>query len=278
MDNFKDRIVKHLENYKISELRIVEPGIFRYRGKEIPCGHILPKSMEDLNIISPYNLELKSSPILNFKRHRYFHHLNSSQAMCINFFFPLIKDKQLDYVLKTLNIPGQVDYSSVEFEKESDVEDQGDRKTSFDFYFQTLEGSNIFFEIKYTENGFGKAGHDLDHIDKFNRTYEPAMKKCGAINDAYKTMNQFLDNYQVMRNLVNINAKNYVVFIYPEGNLNIKNDAEDVKNNIISKNWHKHFIPLTWEALIADTNRYLASAQLKKYYENEFCKKYLWYQ
>ena len=195
--------------------------------------------------------------------------------MCINFFFPLIKAKQLECVLKTLNIPGQVDYSSVEFEKESDVEDQGDRRTSFDFYFQTLEGSNIFFEIKYLENGFGKAVHDEDHIKKFNRTYEPAMKNCGAIKDEYKTMDQFFANYQVMRNLVNINAKNFVVFIYPEGNLNIKKDAEDVKNNIISKNWHKHFIPLTWEALIADTNSCLSSVHLKQYYKNEFCKKYM---
>lgn len=278
MDNFKDRVIKHLENYKINELRVTEPGIFRYKGKEIPCGHILPKSMEDLNIISPYNLELNSSPILNLKRHRYFHHLNSSQAMCINFFFPLIKDKQLDYVLKILNISGEVDYASAVFEKESNVESPNDRKTSFDFYFQTLEGSNIFFEIKYTENGFGKAAHDPDHIDKFNRTYELAMKECDAINDEYKTMDQFLAHYQIMRNLVNINDKNYVVFIYPEENLNIKKDAEDVNANIISNNWHKHFIPLTWETLIADQNSYLSSVHLKQYYQDKFSKKYLGYK
>ena len=278
MNNFKDMVTKHLENYKINKLRVAETGIFRYRGKEIPCGHILPENMGDLNIIYPYNLELNSSQSLNFKRHKYFHHLNSSQAMCINFFFPLIKAKQLEYVLKILNISGRVDYSSVAFEKESNVEAPSDRKTSFDFYFQTLEGSNIFFEIKYTENGFGKAIHDQEHIDKFNRTYEPAMKKCSAIKDEYKTMDQFLEHYQIMRNLVNIKKKNYVVFIYPEENLNIKRDAENVNANIISKNWQKHFIPLTWETLVADPNSYLSSIQLKQYYENEFSKKYLGYK
>lgn len=70
MANFKDKVIKHLENYKINELRVTEPGIFRYKGKEILCGHILPKNMEDLNIIYHYNLELNNSPILNFKRHR----------------------------------------------------------------------------------------------------------------------------------------------------------------------------------------------------------------
>ncbi|GAI49533.1 unnamed protein product, partial [marine sediment metagenome] len=69
--------------------------------------------------------------------HKYFHHLNSSQALCINLFFPLIVEEKLDVILELLEIPKNT-ITNACFEKESDIEIVAgtDRKTNFDFYLQ----------------------------------------------------------------------------------------------------------------------------------------------
>ena len=64
-----------------------------WRGKFYP--HILPKEKKDLNIIEGIRNDFW--PYLNktdIKLHQYFHHLNSSQALCFNLFFPLIKNEE----------------------------------------------------------------------------------------------------------------------------------------------------------------------------------------
>ena len=72
-------------------------------------------------------------------------HLNASQAMCINFFYPLIEK----------GVAG---------------------KTNFDFYMKLGFEVNIYFEIKYTETSFGNAKHDSKYKNKFYSTYYPLLK------------------------------------------------------------------------------------------------------
>lgn len=98
--SLKEKIIKSLEMYNKSKLKNNVPGEYYYKGKVLPKYHILPVSMADKNIIAPYDSDLRTSDYI--KRHRYFHHLNSSQAMCINFFYPLIKEKQLELVLRAI--------------------------------------------------------------------------------------------------------------------------------------------------------------------------------
>jgi hypothetical protein len=62
------------------------------------------------------------------------------------------------------------------FKKESDIE-MAARKTSFDFYIQTVSALQIFVEVKYTEVGLGKAKNDKEHQDKFRDTYVPQLNK-----------------------------------------------------------------------------------------------------
>ena len=55
---FKEKVLDKLSDYKTNVLKIEENGIFRYRGKEYPKGHILPipsgKSIQD--IVKEYNV------------------------------------------------------------------------------------------------------------------------------------------------------------------------------------------------------------------------------
>src|SRR6266550_6094280 len=87
---YQQRLNKHLAEYKRSTLRIVEKGVYFHRGTKHLYDHILPTKALWLNVLEPFRDPLRSffgkNPRL--KRHRYFHHLNSSQAFAFNLFFP----------------------------------------------------------------------------------------------------------------------------------------------------------------------------------------------
>lgn len=179
-----------------------------------------------LNLLPEFRNELikyiESQPI---KLHHLFHHLSSSQAMCMNFFYPLYEEQKLDLVLKFLSKQcknkddsfnkEKVDYSTVKFEKTGNETnyDEAATPTQFDFYFETNNGKKFYFEIKYTEDTFGSAPTDKKHKDKFKDIYKPMMEKAGIKGVNEQT---FLKNYQILRNLSHINKSSYVVFVCPE--------------------------------------------------------------
>jgi len=273
MKVFRAHVLAHLGKYKKSKLNISDPGY--YRGKIYP--HILPKGHESQNILAPYSGHLKTSQYLaNIKLHTNFLHLNSSQAMCINFFYPLILSKKLELITSILGIEGNVDYDSVKFEKESIVEQSNERKTNFDFYLKTDKGIQIFFEIKYTEDGFGKATNDKGHIDKYTRTYKNALDKSVWIEKTFKDMVRFFKHYQIMRNLLTIDDNNYVVFIYPEDNDAIRKAADEAKTSIVTQAGKDHLINKIWVALVDRLIQTKAlGKELEHYYDVDFREKYL---
>ena len=140
--------------------------------------------------------------------------------MCINFFYPLIKENLLESILNVMGIKGEINYNSNDicFEKGSKLETNAKRKTNFDFYIKLTSGIKIYFEIKYTENEFGKAKHDEEHKNKFNDIYMPLIKNNPAIKESFKTEDKFLNNYQIMRNIAHVSEDSYVIFIYPKEN------------------------------------------------------------
>jgi hypothetical protein len=86
-----DKILKsHLDDYRRGRLGRIESGVFVKNGVERPYGHILPADLKWLNILEPFRSEVMQYQIANSLRlHRYFHHLNSSQAFAFNLFIPL---------------------------------------------------------------------------------------------------------------------------------------------------------------------------------------------
>lgn len=282
--DFHTKIKEHLTIYKSNSLGIKEKGAYSFRGNEMYYGYILPKEKEHLNIIEKYRSDFFKSAYLPKTFHQYFHHLNSSQAMCINFFYPLTKEKLLELVIDILGIEGDISYNVVNccFEKESALEKNSTRKTNFDFFLKLNAGVvdseiNIYFEIKYSENDFGKAYPDSEHKKKFQETYVPLLINNVAINNYYKEEETFLKNYQIMRNLAHIDKNNYIVFLYPQGNKMIRKAAIKARDEIVEKGWKNHFIPFTWEDMIKELCDRLTSEEVVKYFNIDFSDKYIRY-
>ena len=109
--------------------------------------------------------------------------------MCINFFYPLFYEKILHVIPEFFELREEkINYDMVKFEKDSEIEKAYGMKmrTNFDFYFETESGKRFFFEIKYTENSFGKAGNKPDRQSKnYNNIYKPILewrKRTGIID------------------------------------------------------------------------------------------------
>jgi hypothetical protein len=87
--SYQEEIKKHLAEVKRRHLGINESGVSLYRGREVREDHILPVAVGDRNLLD------EAAPAANaflrdhgYQRHRYFHHLNSSQAFAFTLFFP----------------------------------------------------------------------------------------------------------------------------------------------------------------------------------------------
>jgi hypothetical protein len=276
---YQDEIKGKLKDYKKVKFPDLEDGIWKKSNATKP--HILPFIHRFENLLTQYRTELITylRKNKNIKLHQFFHHLNSSQAMCLNMFYPLIEEKKLDLLFDVLKIEKvSVDYDSVCFEKESDIEkapiiEQGidKRPTCFDFYFKTIDGKEFHFEIKYTEERFAKAEHDNSHEAKYEAIYK---NHCSAINSEYCNCNSFLDNYQIMRNLIHVSNKSYVVFIYPENNKKIKQQAEDSKSFLVKSEFQQHVINLTWEDLLGYLDSINLDSEKLTTQMNDFKQKY----
>jgi hypothetical protein len=271
MMDFQEKVKFRLESYKEKRLDILERG--EWEGKEY--GHILPKMYEKLNLIEQYRDDFYNSDKSKISFHKGFPNLNSSQAMCVNFFYPLIEEKKLDIILDYLELPDEeIDYDNSIFEKESPIDSVGGhRPTNFDFYIQTKSGKKIYFEIKYTESEFGKAPNDEDHIKKYHAVYEQYKDKVAGAT--YESKEEFFENYQILRNLIHIDRDSYVVFIFPFGNKKIRKQATDTLHKIMFwKKYMMHFKIMEWDELLDELYPNLHSRKLQEHYK-EFDIKYL---
>jgi hypothetical protein len=210
--------------YKVTYLGVKEAGLFKYRGKTLKMSHILPRRHREMNILEEYRSRFFASESSRIKLHRFFHHLNSSQAMCINLFYPLIAEDLLTLVTSFLGIPSACDLIS-SFEKESPVE-AAVRRTFFDFHIQHSRSHEIFFEVKYTEHGFAKAKKDEEHKQKYKDTYRPLLHRSVYLADICQDETFFLNHYQVLRNLVHIGETKQLVLLFPAGNSAVRSEAD----------------------------------------------------
>lgn len=276
--SYTDDIKKHLCDYKKEKFPSLPNGFWMSSNPPKGLGYAFRKkddtnNDEDENIISYYQEDFLKSKFKSIKRHMYFHHMNSSQAMCINFFFPLFFENKLELITEYLGFPKEkIAYSSVLFEKISDVEQKhGYRPTSIDFYFETQSGKKFLFEVKYTEKDFGKAPMDEDHIRKFDMVYKTQLGP--AINSKYHNKIDFLKNYQLLRNLIHISDNTYVALVYPQGNKKVKQEAEMAKKEIVTENFKSHLLDIEWEDLFENVSLKLQDQKLKNQF-TEFKKKY----
>lgn len=279
--NFKDSVLCHLSTYKKNKLAIQECGIYRYNGENIPEEHILPipKGESKEKVVKEYNVLscLKDKEFLIEQKdlHRFAHHLNSSQMMCYNFFRPYIEieenktrpnDALINMLSKYIAI-NQCDDAECHFEFVQGEEYEGE-DTNFDFYLRSGK-TEVFFEIKYTEEGFGKCENDENHKAKFKNVYQGLIGNCNAIKKPVQFDDEFRKNYQLFRNAIRAIDKNkYVIFIYDDNNIYCKKQLEDFINNYISEDYQANIKGITWQDLVK---------KIETDHIREFKKKYMDY-
>jgi hypothetical protein len=241
--NFSNKTKCRLAIYKAKTFPNLGNGIWKKNKEHYP--HILPEENKFENLLPNYRDGLIAYlEVHQIKLHSDFHHLNSSQAMCFNFFYPLYQERLLELITDFLGLTNEtVKYETVCFEKDGLEAQFGRKPTSFDFFFETISGKRLHFEIKYTEGGFGKANIN---VDKFNNVYSKFLK---PLNSSFHSSKPFFDNYQILRNLIHIRDNSMVVFIYPKNNDGVRNGVERVKNEFLQTYYHDNFFAATWEKL-----------------------------
>lgn len=272
--SFRNYAYEHLAQYKVAVLGVQENGLFHYGGRDIPKSHILPIAHRYMNVLERYRAKFWLSKYAKVKLHRYFHHLNSSQALCINLFYPLIAESKLGFFLQFLGIAPEVDLCAL-FEKESAIEVTA-RRTSFDFSVLLATGINIFVEVKYTEDGFGRAKNDNEHRVKFRETYLPLVKKSLFLVHACKEEVFFLSHYQVLRYLLHLSATNHVVFLFPFANTIVAEKAIYVRDQLLTDAGRSRFSIVFLEEFVSYLEDKCKGGPLDGYYQ-AFCAKYLPY-
>lgn len=286
MGVFQDKVKAHMEEYNGQNNELVDKKGGAWKGKG-SFAHILRDSQNDwmFNLLLPYRevgslvQDIRKGVI---KKHMYAHHLNSSQMMCMNFFYPLMIEDRLDIILKAINskIKWGKPVALFEFNSPMEVGKAAElnkeklfgEPTNFDFFITTSNGYRVYFEIKYTEAEFGAPekknnSYPQKYYDKFE-VYKSLIPSC--FKDEYKAnANYFLDHYQLMRNLIHLQSSNdFVVYLVP-GENPIISEAEEIKN--VLNSLQDNCKVVKWEDIIIVVEN---EPLLKDYYA-EFKKKYL---
>lgn len=218
----------HLASYKRNRLGIKEKGIFRYRGRDIPTAHVLPVELKWLNILEPIRHEVreyvKQRP--EIRLHKYFHHLNSSQAFAFNLFFPFFENGDPSSLLHAMDLRGKIAQwvpEHIPNAKEG---------TNVDVSWQYTSGAWTYCEVKLSEQEFGKAPDDRRHRDKLANIYAPVLKSHCPVE--LLQPEQFFENHQVLRNiwLAARDKTASVVFIYPAANILLSKPLKEIVESL----------------------------------------------
>ena len=236
---------KKLANYKKNVLGVNQAGIFKYKGKEYLKDYILPKEQSKLNFMIDDNshkflsknlIQLDKNyddkPI-QIRLHRYWHHLNSSQILSLNYFYDFIENlEKLNKLLKFLGINELAHEATLEY----GIYD----KTEVDFVIKLKSGKFVYIEVKYSEKEFGPAS---------SKTTDYKKRKEQFYSKADIGFNNFKKHYQFIRNVILGVDGNYSVFLVPMFNDKIIKDYYKAVESL--KNFNDFSVSLVkWEDLL----------------------------
>jgi hypothetical protein len=214
MPTYAQIIQKHLAAYKTSRLGVKEAGAFVHNGKELHYAHILPRELRWLNILEPVRSEVRDYLDLHpdVRPHKYFHHLNSSQAFALNLFFPYFEQGAPLALLQAIGLTGE--FAGWQPEYIADATEG----TNVDVMWYAPSGAQTFCEVKLSEQEFGIAKDDKRHRQKLEEIYKPIL-----IDHCEPEMLEppaFFAHYQLLRNvwLAARAPDSSVVFLVPRAN------------------------------------------------------------
>jgi hypothetical protein len=212
MKQYQSTLQAHLASYARTRLGVHEEGT--YQGRTYP--HILPSRLKFLNFLEPVRAELQAylEKHRDIKLHKYFHHLNSSQAFAFNFFYPYfaVGGKSAKALSTLLGVDAAVKDWAFEFIPD---EQEG---TNVDVVWNVTGGASVFCEVKLSEAEFGKAENDERHKKKLAKIYRPRLT--GLVSDDLLQEKVFFKHYQLLRNISLLagSEKDQLVLLMPRAN------------------------------------------------------------
>ncbi|MGE5802623.1 MAG: PGN_0703 family putative restriction endonuclease [Gemmatimonadota bacterium] len=220
---YQQRLNKHLADYKRTALSIQQPGDFRYGKTVVKHDHILPAKSAWLNVLEPARTLAQQylERHREIKLHRYFHHLNSSQAFAFNLFFPYFAEPARAAVL--LRALGQTASLKSWTTESIPVSREG---TNVDIAWETTDGGTTFCEVKLSEGDFGKGKEDARHLQKLREIYSPALVAC--IEADWLKPRRFFGCYQIFRNVWHLTQtpNSTLIFLLPRANTTLWKQLE----------------------------------------------------
>jgi hypothetical protein len=228
---YQKRLEKHLTDYKVQRLGIRANGTFTYRGKTRAYGHILPRELKWLNVPEPYRREIREYVTKsNIRLHKFFHHLNSSQAYALAAFYPYLNGAR--HVLENALAVKPIERWKFEHVPDS-VEG-----TNVDVWWRSANKTESYCEVKLSEGEFGPATNDARHLKKLEKIYRPILES--HVDNRLLEPRAFFKNYQILRNLWLAARKGHekdsVVFVLPRANTNpneqLTNVLSQVRNSL----------------------------------------------
>jgi hypothetical protein len=166
----------------------------------------------------------RGSPI---QLHKYFHHLNSSQAFALSLFHPYLTHARRA-LASALDMTPIEDWSFEEIPEPADG-------TNVDVSLVLDKGAHVYCEVKLSETCFGKAVNDERHRQKINRIYLPRL--VGRVDPRLLEPGRFCSSYQILRNLwlAAADARTYVLFLLPKENECLSAELDLVLSSVSSE-------------------------------------------
>lgn len=162
--------------------------------------------------------------------HRDFHHLNSSQALAFNLFYPfsVVAADSACALTEALGIGGHA--RDWQFEAVPDAVEG----TNVDVFWRSSSGARVFCEVKLSERAFGSAQADPRHCRKLTHIYRPRLQ--GLVDGSLLQERQFFRHYQLLRNisLLALDANSRVVFLLPEENEELHSGLKLVMDRLVA--------------------------------------------
>lgn len=246
MNDYKTTLLAHLATYKNAVLGVHEAGVWSRNNRPYP--HILPSDKADLNLVSGVRALWAASPKASrVKRHRDFHHLNSSQAFAINLFFPLLHAREVHaLLLRALGVTaGAIEDWNFEV-----IIDRAEL-TNFDLVLQ-LEGQRrVFIEVKLTESEFGAVSDSDTQRRRRDLIYLPRL--AAKVSASALEIPHFFKMYQLLRNAsYAATDRDQVLFIVPRQNTAVASAADRFTSKIVSEDYRPLIRTVFAEDLVAN--------------------------
>jgi hypothetical protein len=238
---FRNKAWEHLSKYKENTLHINYEYKINYKGKEIIYKHFLPKEDKYLNILPSFyhdiikNELLKSIEEKKLSLHDGFTHLNSSQALCFNLFYPILIEKEYSFIYD------HIQNNDTEYAFEY-VEDKNE-ETNFDLFINN-NNRKYYFEIKYTEENFGSTQMDERHLEKYENIYKQKLSEFNGID-----INTFKKYYQLFRNIMYC-SNGITFFVFSNKRKDLEKVVNKAKERYCNENQRENIKILFIEEII----------------------------